>query len=143
MSGLAQLFAEANFAGTIQKYCAQQQWRIADINDRRAILRFSMESGRAQTCYIIKYDSTLEFSVPSMFHFSSDDQIPNYVSTLLLKRNCENKIGFWCLEKIGGEQVYSYMHNAEMQLIDNTYFARVVRMLIEECDELESVLLKL
>lgn len=35
------------------------------------------------------------------------------------------------------------MHNAELELIDSTYFASVVRVLINECDELETVILKM
>lgn len=142
MGTLAQLFG-SNFRGTIQQYCARQGWKIADLNDMRAILRFTMESRRVQTCYVIKYDKTLEFSVPSMFSFSALDQVPHYVSTLLLKRSSEKKIGFWCLEEIAGKQVYSCMHNAEQDLIDSNYFASVVRALINECDELETVILKM
>ena len=140
---LAQLFIGANFRTTIQQYCTRQGWKIADLNDKRAILRFNMESRRTQTCYVIKYDKTLEFSVPSMFSFASLDQVPHYVSTILLKRSSEKKIGFWCIEEIGGQPVSSCMHNAEQDLIDATYFASVVRVLINECDELETVILKM
>ncbi|MBK9233396.1 MAG: hypothetical protein IPO15_21765 [Anaerolineae bacterium] len=140
---LAQLFSGSNFRTTIQQYCARQGWKIADLNDARAILRFNMGSQRTQTCYVIKYDKTLEFSVPSMFIFDSYDQVPHYISTILLKRSSEKKIGFWCIEEIGGKQVYSCMHNAEQDLIDSNYFASVVRALINECDELETVILKM
>lgn len=139
MSGLADLFAGVNFKTTIQRYCAQQRWHIADLNNQRAILRFSMSSGRTQVLYIIKYEETLEFSVPSSLAFDTADDVPHYVSTILLKRNREKKIGFWCLEQIGQKQVYSCMHNAHMQLIDGAYFASIVDVLIQECDELEDV----
>jgi len=69
------------------------------------------------------------------------DAVPGYLSTLLLKRNCEKKIGFWCLEGIGSRQIFSHMHNAEMSLIDGEYFAKVVRTLIQEVDELEEVII--
>lgn len=140
MAGLASLFSSSSFRGTIQRYCSDQGWKIAEINEVKAVLRFRMDSGRSQTLYIIRYDSTLEFSVPSALNFSSIDDVPHYVSTLLLKRNREPKVGFWCIEEIGRDHVFSVMHNAEMQLIDSTYFARVVRVLINECDELEGVI---
>lgn len=143
MSGLAQLFAGAGFRSTIQKYCANLGWRIADLNDRRSILRFSMDSGRSQTLYIIKYDATLEFSVPSGLAFASLEDVPHYISTLLLKRSSERKLGFWCIEEIGGKPTYSCMHNAELDLIDNRYFGAVVNALINECDELEGIVLKM
>ncbi|GIV87341.1 MAG: hypothetical protein KatS3mg054_1370 [Chloroflexus sp.] len=49
MGSLAQLFSGVNFRVTIQKYCNEKGWRINDINDSRAILKFSMNSGRTQT----------------------------------------------------------------------------------------------
>ena len=140
---LESLFTSANFKSTITSYCSQNGWKIADLNDRRAILRFNMDSGRVQTLYIIRYETTLEFSVPSMAAFDSEDDIPHRLSTLLLKRSSEKKIGFWCIEEIGNKQVYSYMHNAEMQLIDAKYFASLVRTLINECDNFEGVLEKI
>ena len=141
--GFEALFSGVNFANTIMKYCAVNGWKIADLNNERAILRFSMSSGRNQTLYILRYESTLEFSVPSMAAFDSEDSIPHFLSTLLLKRSSEQKIGFWCIEQIGREHVYSCMHNAEMQLMDSNYFARVVRALINECDDFEDVLVKM
>lgn len=143
MSNIASLFSGVNFRGTIQKYCDHNGWNIADINDKRAVLRFTMESDREQVLYIIRYESTLEFSVPSLVKFDSEDDIPHYFSTLLLKRNSEKKIGFWCIEEIGGKVVYSFMHNAELQLINSEYFGTVVRVLINECDDFEGVVLEM
>ena len=140
MSGLAELFTGARFQNTIQRYCAEEGWKIADLSDKRAILRFYMSSGRSQVLYIIKFDTTLEFSVPSNLAFDSTDELPHFISTLLLKRSCQKKIGFWCIEEIGQKQVYSCMHNAEMTLIDSDYFASVVTALVDECDELEGVI---
>lgn len=141
--GFETLFSGVNFANTIKKYCSASGWKIADLNSERAILRFGMSSGRDQTLYIIRYESTLEFSVPSMAIFDSEDNIPHYLSTLLLKRSSERKIGFWCIEKISGKLVYSCMHNAEMQLIDSNYFAKVVRALVNECDDFEGILMRI
>lgn len=141
--GLEALFSGVNFASTIKKYCAASGWKIHDLSNERAILRFSMNSGRSQTLYIIRYESTLEFSVPSIAIFDSESDIPHFLSTLLLKRSAERRIGFWCIEVIGGKHVYSCMHNSELQLIDNNYFARVVRALINECDDFEDTLLQI
>jgi hypothetical protein len=142
MPSLADLFSGTNFQNTIRNYCSQIGWKIRDLNNRRAVLGFNMDSGRTQTLYIIRYESTLEFSVPSMAQFDTTDDVPHYLSTLLLKRSSERKIGFWCIEEIGGKQTYSHMHNAEMQLIDVNYFAKVIRALIRECDDFEGLLAK-
>ncbi|MCS6872348.1 MAG: hypothetical protein RML95_03300 [Anaerolineae bacterium] len=141
MSGLAALFSGLNFQSTIRRYCDQIGWRIADINDRRALLKFNMRSGRTQSLWIVRYDTTLEFSVPSMAQFDSEDRIPHYLSTVLLKRSAQNKIGFWCIEQISGRHVFSYMHNAEMSLINVQYFERVVNALVTECDTFEGILI--
>ncbi|BDI04147.1 hypothetical protein [Sphaerotilus microaerophilus] len=139
MGSFSDLFAGSNFKRTIQQYCADQGWNLVDLSDKRAVLKFRMDSGRIQTLYILKYDTTLEFSVPSELAYEDND-IPHRLSTLLLKRNTERKIGFWCLEVIEDEFVFECMHNAEMQLINSAYFESVVRTLVNECDEFESAI---
>lgn len=136
------LISRTTFARTIQQFCSRSGWKLADITDHKAILRFTMPSGRNQTMFIMRYDTTLEFSVPSMMIFDSDDVLPHPLSTTFLRRNAKNKIGFWCIEQIGGKYVYSYMHNAELALIDAAYFSRVVQALITACDELEGILMR-
>lgn len=134
------LFSGVNFATTIQRYCDAIGWKVADLNNQRAMLRFNMDSGREQTLFILRYESTVEFSVPSVAAFDSDQNIPHVLSTLLLQRNAERKVGFWCIEKISGKYVYSCMHNAELQLLNEAYFAAVVRALVMECDDFEGTL---
>ncbi|WP_322513708.1 hypothetical protein [Chloroflexus sp.] len=143
MSGLASLFSGMNFQGTIQRFAADNGWKVSDINSKQATLRFTARSGNNQTLYIIRYDTTLEFSVPSAIMFNSEDQIPHYLSTILLKRNAQRKVGFWCIEEIQNRQVFSCMHNAELQLIDSKYFRTVVLALVEECDEFEQLIARM
>lgn len=140
MPSLVESFSGNYFQQTIRNYCSDLGWRIRDISDRMATLRFDMESGRTYTLFILRYESTLEFTVSSALRFDTDDEIPGFLSTMLLKRSAEKKIGFWCIEELGEKQVFSCMHNAEMQLIDAGYFAAVVRALIRECDALEEAL---
>jgi hypothetical protein len=140
--GLADLFYGSQFQRTIKKYCDQHGWKIADLKDDRATLRFEMESGSKQILYIIKFDTTLEFSVPSMFGFADVDEVPHRVSTHLLQESQARKIGFWCIEKIGGKLVFSIMHNAEINLLDAEYFGKVVRALINGCEKFEQELRK-
>ncbi len=137
------LFAGSSFRNAVQTCSAQNGWTVAEINDRMAKLRFTMPSGRTQILYIVKYDNTMEFSVPSAIIFDSEEEFPGLLSAKLLRRNAEQKVGFWCIEHISGKYVYSCMHNAEMQQIDAAYFARVVRALISECDAFEDLVLKL
>jgi len=136
---LQSLFSQANFRRTIESYTAQNGWTLDDINDTRAKLRFRMQSGRIQSLFIYRFENTLEFSVPSAAIFDSEAAIPDVISTKLLLRNSQQKVGFWCIEKIQGSYVYSCMHNAEMQLIDAAFFAIIVRSLIKECDDFEGL----
>lgn len=131
------LFSTSNFRYTIQKYCNQIGWKISDINERRAILKFNADSGNTQTLFIIRYENTLEFSVPSAVKFNSEDNVPGWMSTMLLCKNAEYKLGFWCMETIDYQKVFSIMHNAELSLINVDYFGRVILKLIEECDQFE------
>lgn len=131
------LFSGNNYRSTIQRYCNTLGWKISDINDRRTILRFTMDSGTTQTLFIIRYDTTLEFSCPSGVKFSSRDDVPGWMSTFLLQENSGFKLGFWAIEEINGQQVFSIMHNAEISLIDVDYFGRVIMRLVNECDKFE------
>ncbi len=134
------LFSSVNFRSTIQRYCNQLGWRINDINDRRAILKFSANSGNNQTLFIIRYENTLEFSVPSGLKFYSLEDVPGWMSTMLLSRNSQFKIGFWCLEEIENQQVFSMMHNAEISLMNVDYFSKVILKLVNDCDEFEQAI---
>jgi hypothetical protein len=136
------LFSGNNYRSTIQRYCSQLGWSISDINDRRTIINFTMDSGSTQTLFIIRYDTTLEFSVPSGVKFNSQDDVPGWMSTLLLIENSKYKIGFWSIEEINGRQNFSIMHNAEISLIDVTYFRDVILKLIQECDKFEQTITK-
>ena len=131
------LFAGSNFRSTIASYCNANGWKINEINDRRAIIKFDMDSGTTQTLFIIKYESTLEFSVPSGVKFSDKDDIPGWLSTTLMLDTANYKVGFWCIEKISEKYTYSIMHNADMSLLNAQYFGSVVSKLVAECDKLE------
>lgn len=134
------LFSNSNFRSTIQRYCNQLGWKINDLNDRRAILKFNSDSGNTQTLFIIRYETTLEFSVPTGLKFNSEEDVPGWMSTMLLCKNTEYKIGFWCIENIDGRKVFSVMHNAEISLINVDYFRKVILKLVNECDEFEQVI---
>jgi hypothetical protein len=131
------LFSSNNFQSTITYYCNQVGWNIAEINSGKAVMRFEMESGSTQTVFILRYDTTLEFSCPSGVKFDSFDYIPHQLSSYLLRENSKFKVGFWCIEELGGRQVFSIMHNAEISLMGVSYFKSIVNVLIDKCDDFE------
>ncbi len=134
------IFSSYNFRTTIQNYCRQLGWNIADINNSRVIIKFEMDSGSSQTVFIIKYENTLEFSCPSGIKFNNMEDIPHVLSSILLQKNSEYKLGFWCIEKIGEKLVFSVMHNSELTLIDVNYFSKIVARLVSECDDFEQMI---
>ncbi|CAD0230267.1 MULTISPECIES: hypothetical protein [Planktothrix] len=131
------IFSSFKFRSTVESYCQNLDWNIYKIDNKTAVIKFNMESGSTQTVFIIKYDLTIEFSCPSGLKFDDVDDIPHRLSTLLLQKNAQYKLGFWGIENIGDQQVFSIIHNAEMSLIDVDYFRRVVIHLVHECDEFE------
>ena len=143
MSGFDSLFSGMNFQGTIQKYCNQIGWKISDINSEIAVLKFDMQSGRTQTMLISRNENMLSFLVVSMFKFDSEDQVPNYLSTILMKRNAQIMIGKWGINVSNSAHIYSVGHSVDMQLMNADFFRRVVTILITECDDLETYLLKM
>lgn len=102
-----------------------------------------MSSGRTQTLFILRFDSTLEISVPTFAAFDSEEEVPQALAVALLRRRSQSKIGFWCIDEIGEKLICSCMHNAELQLLDARYFANVVRQLVKEADEFESFVEKM
>ncbi|WP_217357045.1 MULTISPECIES: hypothetical protein [unclassified Dolichospermum] len=134
------LLSSFKFRSTIQNFCQTVGWNLYSIDDTIAILRFNMDSGSTQTVFIIKYDSTLEFSCPSSLKLDDIDDIPHRLSTLLLKKNAGYKFGFWSIKEIANKQIFSIIHNAEMSLIDINYFCKIVDRLIQECDEFEQAI---
>jgi hypothetical protein len=130
-------FSDDQFRSLIQFYCNQLGWKVADVNGKRAIIRFVMQSGNTQVLFIVRYDYTLEFSVPSAISYQSTDTVPGWMSTMLLAENSQHKIGFWCLEEIDNKQVVSIMHNVQMDIMDIEYFQLVVKNLLLACDKFE------
>jgi hypothetical protein len=135
-------FSAYNFHKTIQEYCEQLDWNANQINNTTATLQFRASSGNTQTVFIVLYNQTIEFSVPSGIKFPSIDSVPGSFSTLLLTLNCKDRVGFWCIEELNNKQVFSIMHNAELSLIDLEYFHLVVSTLVQKCDQVEQIVMK-
>ena len=131
------LFLASNFASTVRNYCNEIGWKIRKINDNFALINFAMDSGHTQTLFIVRYETTIEFSVPSSVKFNNIDEIPAKISSLLLVENSQYKMGFWCVQEIYGKPTLCIMHNAEISLLDVNYFNKVAVKLVKECEKLE------
>ncbi len=140
MANYAGMFTNKSFKATISSYCNQIGWKIEHIEENLAVLVFQMESGQTQTLFVVRHESTLEFSVPSEASFASFEEIPDTLSSILMQRNRVRRYGFWCIMEIENRYVFTVMHNAEMSLLSIEYFAIIVQALLEECDQFERAL---
>jgi len=130
--------ATDGFEARVPRWVAANGWVLHDLNAKRAVLKFDLPSGRTQTLYVIDLGLVVELSVPSVLVFDSIDQVPIDLAVTCLRRNAKNTVGFWCLERIEGKQVFSCMWNLPHRLLDDRTFGEVVRELVVLCDELES-----
>ena len=128
------------FKLAIATYCEEHKWVLSAVNEERAEMEFPLANGELKLLNIKRYDSTLEFSVPSFAAFGAESDIPGVLSTVLLERNSETKIGFWCIDKVGDKSVYTCMNNIELKLLDSAHFAAIIKGLIDECDDIEETL---
>ena len=128
------------FKRAIKTYCEEYKWKLLEADEDQAELEFGKSGGGNKRLHITRHDSTAEFSVPSFIGFKSEEEIPDALSTLLLRRNSQKKIGFWCIDQMKGRFVYSCMHNAELKLLDSQYFGVIVKSLIEERDAIEGII---
>ncbi|MGD1698833.1 hypothetical protein [Dapis sp. BLCC M229] len=134
--------AQQSFEDLVTNNCAKAGGNIAKLNDKQAMLKFNMDSGIEQILYITKYDSILNFSVPSAAVFDSLEEIPHIISSILLTKNAAYKLGEWCVEKIQGKMVYCIMHNVDMNFVDSGYFVNLVSCLVSECDKFDGFLVE-
>lgn len=130
----------AYFKRAVKTYCQEHHLEVAELDEDHSELIFIMPTERKKRLYLARYDSTVEFSLPGFTGFDSEEDIPNAFSTNLLQRNAKKKIGFWCIDKIKGKFVYSFMHNAELKLLDGQHFFNIVSGLIAESEAIEELM---
>jgi hypothetical protein len=119
------------FSAFIQHMCSTNNWAVREVDNEHAVIEFTLDQARSQTLFIFSFDEEIEFSVPSFAAFDSLEAVPHFISSTLLQVNAKTKIGFWCLEQIGNKMVYSYMHNAHINNVDEKQFIEVVNLLMK------------
>jgi hypothetical protein len=134
------LFAPGAFQSTIRRMAQENGWNPQQISDEGAFFRFDMPSGRSKALVVIPFKHLFEFSVQTEQSFVSEDRIPHALSTMLLQRNCDRPLGFWCIVKLKDSHVYTYMHNVEPRILTGQYFGDITRLLLEEADRLDDLI---
>lgn len=92
--------------------------------------------------FIFDRNEKLELTVLSMAKFESEEETPQALSAILLKRNAEMETGRWCIILAGQMHIYACMHNTEIRQIDSNYVGHIGNALIDECDEFDRRYLK-
>jgi hypothetical protein len=133
----------SRFLVFITKMCEAHQWKIKELDDEHVVIQFAVNETRSQTLFIFGFDNSLEFSVPSFAAFDSLENLPHLISSTLLQVNAKTKIGFWCLEQIGDQLVYTFMHNTSMDNVTEEIFGEIVTSIIQRVEEFESLLIKM
>jgi hypothetical protein len=129
----------AYFKRAVKTYCEEHRLELTEIDEDKGELLLVIDDDRKKRLHLARYDSTVEFSLPGASTFNSTEDLPGSFSTNLLLRNARKKIGFWCVDKIRGRFVYSFMHNAELKLLDGQQFFNIVSGLIAESEAIEEI----
>jgi 8-oxo-dGTP pyrophosphatase MutT (NUDIX family) len=127
------------FKRAVKTFCEDHQLELSEIDEDYCELEFVMPSKRKKSLHLTRYDSTVEFSAPSSTLFHMEEELRGRFSTTLLQRNAQKKIGFWCIDRIQGKLLYSYMHNVELQLLDSQQFFNIVSGLVAESEAIEEL----
>lgn len=130
----------AYFKRAVKTYCEELNLELSEIDEDQGELLLVLDADRKKRLRLARYDSTVEFSLPAASTFGSTEELPGAFSTNLLLRNARKKIGFWCVDKIKGRFVYSFMHNAELKLLDGQQFFHIVSGLIAESEAIEEII---
>ncbi|HKS26634.1 MAG TPA: NUDIX domain-containing protein [Pyrinomonadaceae bacterium] len=130
------------FKRAVKTFCEEHQLELADVDADYAEVTFVIPVDREKRLHLARYDSTVEFSLPGFTASESEDELSGVLSTHLLMRNARKKVGFWCIDKVKDKFVYSFMHNAELKLLDSEHFFRIVSGLAAECEALEELIIE-
>jgi 8-oxo-dGTP pyrophosphatase MutT (NUDIX family) len=131
------------FKRAVKTYCEEHNLELADIDDDYGEVLFVIPVDRRKRLRLARYDSTIEFSLPGFAAFDTEEELHNILSTQLLMRNARKKVGFWCIDKIKEKSVYSFMHNAELKLLDSQHFFDIVSGLAAESEALEELIIEI
>jgi hypothetical protein len=133
-----------DFRGAVEQYCEAYKLNIIQLDDTSAEVEFISEDGYTFTLYL-EHDPEEEellFSVPSHAVFDQEEDIPDEVSTFLLKRNVADDVtGHWALEELEEGWQYILYHDLPLptcdygQDIPSEEFGDNLRLLINEVEE--------
>jgi hypothetical protein len=140
------LFGKKGFKDAMKDFAKEIEWELSDVDDESAAFDLETEDGNEHTLYLEYDKETLAFSIPSDFSCDRERDIPDELSTTLLKRNATLETGFWAIEEIEDEWTYILYHsqklpNQDFDLdLDAKTFQNIVEEMIGEVEEVNELL---
>lgn len=131
-----------SFEKRVKELAARSGLKLAEVSATRAKLLFTV-GGHTQPLWILPYGTVWEFSCPSVVAVDDAAAFPQGLLVTVLQINATNKCGFWCLEKLGGQEVLEYMHNVPESLLTADEFERICRSTVHEVEAFEQACLSL
>lgn len=132
-----------SFQETIRRFVDQSGWETIVLTDDSAEIEFENEDGYTLTLYLQHDEDELIFSIPSIASFEHPEDIPDFVSTYLLKRNIFARTGFWALKELEDGWAYILYHdqklsNQDFEIdISAKAFHQIVQSMICEVEEFD------
>jgi hypothetical protein len=117
--------------------------KIIEVNSSRAKLGFEFDKNGKETvqnCYITSFKDGKYWEFDCLSGLT-ENMLPEILCKFLLKENSKHFRGFWCLEKIGEDNVLVYMHNIASELLTPDEFSDICWDVTRRVDELERELL--
>lgn len=121
------------FADFISDLCTQIGWKLSDFDDELAVLEFDVGADRCQVVLLTPDESGLVIRAPSGPTFETEADIPDELSSSLLKRNAANRYTHWLIIKIEDQYLYACTSNLDPTKIDALGLKTAIELVIKEC----------
>mgnify|MGYP001098783311 CR=1 FL=1 len=131
------------FKALIERLVRDNGWTAPELHDDEAVLDYEMEGGALYSLFFTLDEDVVEIAVPSEAVFENEDDIPHEASTMLLRRNMFTEAGFWGLDEFDDQLCYTLIHVELLESLEETDSAELgdlIAALVEECDEVNSII---
>lgn len=127
------IFSSDNFVKTITTFCHNSGFKCEEIDESTVfiIVKFN-ESELEFGIYIMRFDDTVEFWLPTHLQYADIDEVPHHLSSKFMIFGSMYKYYFWCICERWDKLIVSIMHNIEFAQMDIEIFKKVARAMALE-----------
>lgn len=129
MTDYSDLFSQEKFQETLTQYCEEAGWEVSEFYDCGAYLTFVLDESspyELEAVYILNRISSLQFSIKSYETFLDDDEIPSEMTLHLMRENSTLNVGYWSINAIESELMYSLIHKEDVRTLDVDRFIFII-----------------